>query len=149
MVQLGDPDKRSTDGSISSDASDTPTLTEQEWEEIYSKVQKKLREYKRAQERGDKEGVKRLVREIGGLMRSLAEGASDPEKRADWKRKAEEFDKASESGKENMLMDIGVGLGIIIASPFLLAGGILYGVGRLTQGLGNLLTGGNVGKFLK
>lgn len=145
MVQGVDPDKSSIGSS--SDSSETATLTEEEWQKNYSKLQKKLRKYNRAKKRGDEETVKRLVREIGEDMRNLGEGHSDPAARAEWTRKADEFDKAPESEKENMLMDIGIGLGLLVASPFLLAGGVLYGVGRLTQGLGNLLTGGKVGKL--
>ncbi|KAJ7474260.1 hypothetical protein FB451DRAFT_1248445 [Mycena latifolia] len=146
MTQFKDSDKRSI--SSTSD-SDTATLTEEEWQENLSKLQKKLRKYNRAKKRGDEEAIKRLMREIGQDMRSLAESHADPKVRAEWKEKADEFDRAPEGEQENMLMDIGKGLGIIIISPFLLAGGVLYGVGLFTKGLGNLLTGGAIGRLAK
>ncbi|KAJ7671847.1 hypothetical protein B0H17DRAFT_1084809 [Mycena rosella] len=144
MAQFPDSDKRSI-----SSASDTGTLTEEEWQEMLSKLKKKLRRYEQAKKRGDEETIKRLVREIGQLMSSLADGHSDPEVRAEWTRKANNFEKAPEEAKEHMLLDIGKGLGIIVASPFLVAGGILYGVGLFAQGVGNLLTGGIIGRVAK
>ncbi|KAF8208949.1 hypothetical protein K438DRAFT_1811476 [Mycena galopus ATCC 62051] len=82
-------------------------------------------------------------------MRKLADASDDLEKRAEWTRKADEFSKGSDDDKENMLMDIGKGLGIIVAAPFLLAGGVLYGVGLFAKGLGNLLSGGAIERRLK
>ncbi|KAJ6531673.1 hypothetical protein DFH09DRAFT_1326430 [Mycena vulgaris] len=107
-------------------------------------LQKKLRQYNRAKKRGHEETVKRRMREIPGL----GEGHSDPEVHAEWIRKAEAFETASEEDKQNMLLDIGKGLGIIIVSPFLLAGGVLYGVGLFIIGLGDL-TGGTIGRLGK
>ncbi|KAJ7751877.1 hypothetical protein DFH07DRAFT_825742 [Mycena maculata] len=144
MVQFPDSDN----GSMS-DSSDTSTLTEEEWRQTAAKLQKKLRKHNRAQKRGDETTIKSLEREIGELMRRLAQGHSDPAVRAEWARRADEFDKVSEVDKQNILLDIGKGLGIIVASPFILAGGVLYGAGLLTQGLGNLLTGGMMGKVFK
>ncbi|KAJ7836979.1 hypothetical protein B0H13DRAFT_184783 [Mycena leptocephala] len=140
MVQF---DKRSI--SSNSDSSDTETLTDEEWQKDLAKLQKKLKKYNRAKQRGDVGTAERLKSEIGRDMRGLAESASDPEVRAKWTKNADEFDSASESDKDNMLMNIGKGLGLIIASPFLLAGGVLYGVGLFTKGLGDLLTGGLLG----
>ncbi|KAJ6509694.1 hypothetical protein DFH09DRAFT_1183051 [Mycena vulgaris] len=146
MVQYKDSDKRSIS---SKSESDSETLTEEEWQQSRAKLQKKLRQYNRAKKRGDEETVKRLMRELPGDMRGLGEGHRDPNVCAEWIMKAEDFEKASEEDKENMLLDIGKGLGIIIVSPFLLVGGVLYGVGLFAKGLGNLFTGGAIGRLGK
>ncbi|KAJ7139122.1 hypothetical protein C8R44DRAFT_727231 [Mycena epipterygia] len=149
MAQMKDSDKRSISSTSDSESSETPTLTEEEWQEVLSQLKRKLRKLKKYKEQGRHEAaIKRLLREIEGLMRKLAQNHPDPKVRAEWTRKADEFNKASEREKENMLLDIGKGLGIIIVSPFLLPGGVLYGVGLFTKGLGNLLTAGKLGEFL-
>ncbi|KAJ7058750.1 hypothetical protein C8F01DRAFT_1147103 [Mycena amicta] len=75
-------------------------------------------------------------------MRDLAAHHPTLEDRTRWAVKADELEKAPDGEKEHILMDIGKGLGLIIALPFILAGGILYGVGLFVKGVGNILTGG-------
>ena len=40
----------------------------------------------------------------------------------------------------SVLKNIGMGLGIIVATPIAVAGGVLYGVGMVLKGIGNLMT---------
>ncbi|KAJ7152469.1 hypothetical protein C8R46DRAFT_1121307 [Mycena filopes] len=132
-------DQRST-GSSSSE--------EEKWQEMLAKLQKLLKKYDRAKKRGDEEAMKRLAADIEASMRAMADTHPDPAVKAEWTTKADDFGKAPEDAKENMLLDIGKGLALIIASPFMLAGGVLYGVGLFTKGLGNLLTGGAIGRAM-
>ncbi|KAJ6480396.1 hypothetical protein C8R45DRAFT_905950 [Mycena sanguinolenta] len=144
MVQCNDDsDKRSTNS-----VSDTETVTGEEWQALLQLLRDSLKQYNRAKTAGDQASLKKLAKEIETIMRDLADGHNDPAVQAEWTRKADEFSKASDVGKENMLLDIGKGLGIIIASPFILAGGVLYGAGLFVKGLGNLLTGGAIGRTL-
>ncbi|KAJ7150468.1 hypothetical protein C8R43DRAFT_494761 [Mycena crocata] len=153
MVQVTDSDQHST--SSSSDSSDK-TASEEEYqhrkEQFKAKLGKKLKKYERAKKRGDDAKAKTLLEEILAEMRDFAETSPNAEDSAYWRSKADALEKASESGDKesaNILADIGMGLGIIVASPFLLAGGVLYGVGRWTKGLGNLLTGGSAGRMFE
>ncbi|KAF7378156.1 MFS general substrate transporter [Mycena sanguinolenta] len=147
MVQrndIDDSDKRST----GSAASDTETVIEEEWQALLQLLRKSLKQYNRAKTANDQAAMKKLAKEIEEIMRKLADSHSDSAEQAEWTRRANEFSKASDAGKENMLLDIGKGLGIIIAAPFILAGGVLYGTGLFVKGLGNLLTGGAIGRAL-
>jgi hypothetical protein len=100
-------------------------------------LQRTLREYNRAktQARGDddEEAARRLVGEIEQLMR-LADSDGDPATSVEWKRRADEWSAASDTQKDNMLLDIGKGLDLIVAPPFLGAGGVLYGAGLFVKG---------------
>ncbi|KAF7368664.1 Telomerase Cajal body protein 1 [Mycena venus] len=146
MVQNGS-DKQSINSS--SGSLDTATLTEEELKAKVLKLHKKIKKYDRALKKGEMAKAKRLAREIEEDTREIAACHSDPAERAEWMKKADKFANAWDTDKEYMLLDIGKGLGLIVASPFMLAGGVLYGVGLLTKGLGNLLTGGTIGRALK
>ncbi|KAJ6594725.1 hypothetical protein B0H19DRAFT_913066, partial [Mycena capillaripes] len=111
---------------------------EEEWQRKRANLDKKFKKYQRAKERGDTAKAKKLEYELWQDMLSLAASHSDPAVRAEWKKKAEDFIRAAETGDESMVMDIAKGLGLVVAAPFILAGTALYGVGLLTKGLGNL-----------
>ncbi|KAJ7223285.1 hypothetical protein GGX14DRAFT_427300 [Mycena pura] len=124
----------------------TATLTELAgWEQIEDLLRQSLRTYELAQDRAE---VKRLRRTILRLMAALAEIHPDPVERGRYDARTKEFEKASDARKENILLDIGKGLGLVIVSPFLLTGGILYGLGLFLRGLGNTFTGGALGRFM-
>jgi hypothetical protein len=89
--------------------------------------------------------------EVVKAIKHVADSHPDPQVRAHWRQKAEEFEKGDDKVKSNILLDIGKGLGILLITPFALAGAvifgagaIIYGVGSVIKGLGSLLT---VGKF--
>ncbi|KAJ6480402.1 hypothetical protein C8R45DRAFT_905959 [Mycena sanguinolenta] len=129
-------------------ASNTETVTGDEWQALQKLLSKKLKEYNQAKTAGDRAAKKKLAKGIEALMRALADSHTDPAVQAEWTSKADEFSKASDARKDNMLLDIGKGLGLAIASPLLMAGGILYGLGLFGKGMGNLLTGGTIGRAL-
>jgi hypothetical protein len=109
-------------------------------------LQRTFREYNRAKTQGDddEEAARRLAREIEQLMGRLADSDGDPATSVEWTRRADEWRAASDTQKDNILLDIGKGLGLIVAPPFLGAGGVLYGAGLFVKGSGNLLTGGYI-----
>ncbi|CAE6437460.1 unnamed protein product [Rhizoctonia solani] len=98
---------------------------------------------------GDEATVKALDQEIVSAMHSVGDAYPDEESKDAWHTKAKQYDSSSADEKENILMPLAKGLGILIATPFAVAGGaifaaggILYGAGKTIQGVGNLLTGG-------
>ncbi|KAJ7223306.1 hypothetical protein GGX14DRAFT_694368 [Mycena pura] len=124
----------------------TATLAEPEgWEQIEDLLRQNLRRYEQAQDRNE---VEQLRRTIFRLMAALAEIHPDRVKRERYNARTKEFEEASDAQKENVLLDIGKGLGMIVVSPFLLTGGVLYGVGLFLRGLGNAFTGGALGRFV-
>ncbi|KAK7052606.1 MFS general substrate transporter [Favolaschia claudopus] len=131
--------------------SSTSTLAENELQTLLTLLRKKIHKYEKAKRSGDKDASAKLEREILVAMRNLSENHPDAAERAEWQQKAEAFAKAPENGSErdNMLLDIGKGLAMIIAAPFLLVGRVLYGVGLFTKGVGNLLTGGTIDRAMK
>ncbi|KAB5588618.1 Transmembrane protein [Ceratobasidium theobromae] len=106
-----------------------------------------------ARARGDQERVRNLDQQIPIAMRRIGDAYPDAERRLLWYRKAEEYDSAGMAEKETIAMSILKGLGLLIAAPLALAGGvvagtlftagaILYGVGKVVGGLGSALTAG-------
>ncbi|KAF7331272.1 MFS general substrate transporter [Mycena kentingensis (nom. inval.)] len=102
-------------------------------------ITQKLKEYARAKTRAERD---LLSAEIVGYMRKIAAISPDAKERAEYAARADQLEKAQGEEKDHILKDIGVGLGLILLMPFIAAGGILYGVGSLVKGIGNLLTGG-------
>src|ERR1700761_454764 len=115
------------------------------WGKIEDLIVQNLKRYELAQDRNE---VEQLRRTILRLMAGLAEIHPDRVKRERYDAKTKEFEEASDAQKENVLLDIGKGLGMIVVSPFLLTGGVLYGVGLFLRGLGNAFTGGALGRFV-
>ncbi|KAG8736239.1 hypothetical protein FRC12_017719 [Ceratobasidium sp. 428] len=106
-----------------------------------------LREQANAQ--GNTASVAALDEQISDIMRSISQAYPAGENRTYWQNTHRNFQAGSAQDKEHILMPIAKGLGIIIATPFALAGGvifaagaILYGVGKTVLGLGNMLTFG-------
>lgn len=107
-----------------------------------------------ARRQGNIEELPHVDRQIPAAMRRIGDAYPDQQARAQWYRDADEFESANPEEREHILMPIAKGLGILIATPFVLAGGIaggavfaagaiLYGAGKVVQGIGSLLTGGN------
>ncbi|KAJ1305628.1 hypothetical protein OPQ81_000625 [Rhizoctonia solani] len=102
-----------------------------------------------ASDTGDEAQVKALDRQIVSAMHDVGNAYPDQESKDAWYAKAGQYESSSAEEKENILMPLAKGLGILIATPFAVAGGaifaaggILYGAGKTIQGVGNLLTGG-------
>ncbi|KAG8743063.1 hypothetical protein FRC10_000445 [Ceratobasidium sp. 414] len=99
--------------------------------------------------RGGKSAARSIEINIVVKMRQIGDTYPDAESKSEWYKKAKVFEKGNDNDKENILMPLAQGLGILIAAPFVVAGGaifaaggILYGVGKTVLGVGNLLTGG-------
>lgn len=95
----------------------------------------------------------RIDRQIPVAMRDVGDAYHDQNTRRHWYQRAEEYERSPPDQREHILMPLARGLGILIATPFLLVGGIvggtlfaagsiLYGAGMAVKGLGTLLTGG-------
>jgi hypothetical protein len=104
----------------------------------------------------DQATVRQVERQIPAAMRRIGDAyllSANTETYQNWYRQAEEFERANPEEREHILMPIAKGLGLLIAAPLALAfgivggavftaGSILYGVGKVVQGLGSLFTGG-------
>jgi len=122
------------------------------WQAALRDLQRLIEQYEAAKGRDDQEAINVLEPKIAAAMRRLSEGHPDPRVREYWKTRAENFAGGDKKEKEHILADVGKGLLILLATPFVLvggvlfaAGGIIYGVGSVVKGLGNLLTGGMFG----
>ncbi|KAF7336384.1 MFS general substrate transporter [Mycena venus] len=133
---------------------DTATLAEADRSIALLKLRMMLEEYSRATAKGPRfrrdnsATTKRLLRNIPQQMRLLGLSQSDPQVCEDWMKKADEFEAASPKRKHNMLLDIAKGLGLMIVSPFLFVGGFIYGYGMMMKGIGNLLSGGTMSRWV-
>jgi hypothetical protein len=107
--------------------------------------------------RGDQTAVNTLdttivasMQHVGDAYATNANNApADQERVRQWHDMAGRFQAGGAEEREHILMPLAKGLGILIVTPFALAGGIIfaagsiiYGAGKVVQGLGNLLTGG-------
>ncbi|KAJ7705683.1 hypothetical protein B0H16DRAFT_692574 [Mycena metata] len=118
--------------------SSTSTISEVEWQTKLKKLEKQIRKYN-----WSKNGP-REANVIVASMRDLAASHIDPKVQAYWNRRADAFERAPDADRKSILLDIGRGLGILIAAPFAIAGAVLIGTGMLLKASGNLLTGGKV-----
>ncbi|KAG8697852.1 hypothetical protein FRC11_014808, partial [Ceratobasidium sp. 423] len=103
--------------------------------------------------RGDQAQFAQIEKDIPPAMRGVGDIYHNEKTQEEWYRRAKNFENTGPEEREDMLISIAKGLGLLIAAPLALAFGIvggvvftagsmLYGVGRLAQGLGALLTGG-------
>ncbi|KAJ7612561.1 hypothetical protein FB45DRAFT_301677 [Roridomyces roridus] len=147
MVTFDGTRRASTDSS----SSDSTTIdTEGEWKsQNLPRFEKLKRKFDRANE-GDKksERAARYAEKLVDLMKEFARTHPNAAERAKWEKRADDFKTSRAGGSDGgkILMDIAMGVGIIVAAPFAVAGAVLYGVGRLLTGIGNGLTGGQAGK---
>ncbi|KAJ7772971.1 hypothetical protein DFH07DRAFT_802077 [Mycena maculata] len=111
-----------------------PNISEAEWQAKLLKLQKKIRRYNWTK-RGDEA-------EILESMRDLSASHTDPQVQAYWTRRANDFEKAPDANKKDILVDIGRALGLFIAAPFAIVGGFLKGSGILLKKSGDVLTWG-------
>ncbi|KDN44226.1 hypothetical protein RSAG8_05699, partial [Rhizoctonia solani AG-8 WAC10335] len=106
-----------------------------------------------ARNRGDQAQIALIEERIALAMRGVGDAYPAGDARANWHRQAEQFRNANGEEREHILMPIAKGLGLLIAAPLALAGvivvgalgavgAVLYGAGKVVQGLGSLLTGG-------
>ncbi|KAJ7047890.1 hypothetical protein C8F04DRAFT_1387045 [Mycena alexandri] len=112
--------------------------SEVEWQTKLKSLEKKIRKYNWSKNGPSEASV------IVDSMRDLGASHSDPKVQAYWNRRADAFERAPDADRKSILLDIGRGLGILIAAPFAIAGAVLIGTGMLLKASGNFLTGGKV-----
>lgn len=124
------------------------------WKEALENMERALVVYDKTAKKGDDKEIEAAAENVVKKMRGVGAAHTDPAVKKEWDDKAERFAKEGKVGRRTMLGDIGMGLALLIATPFALAGaailaagGILYGVGSIVKGLGNLMTAGMVGKL--
>ncbi|CCO34938.1 hypothetical protein BN14_09049 [Rhizoctonia solani AG-1 IB] len=125
------------------------TSTEENAREQLNILQDLFQKRRDAANRGDKAEMAAVDQHIVSAMHNVGNAYPDEESKDAWHSKANQYESSNAEEKENILMPLAKGLGILIATPFAVAGGaifaaggILYGAGKTIQGVGNLLTGG-------
>ncbi|CAE6360471.1 unnamed protein product [Rhizoctonia solani] len=125
------------------------TSTEENARHQLNTLQDLFQKRRDAADRGDKAQIAALDQQIVSAMHSVGNAYPDEESKDAWHAKASQYESSTAEERENILMPLAKGLGILIATPFAVAGGaifaaggILYGAGKTIQGVGNLLTGG-------
>ncbi|KAG6838448.1 hypothetical protein C0991_011591 [Blastosporella zonata] len=95
------------------------------------------------------EREERQARNVVNAMYRVSDAHTNPEVKAEYKRKAKKFEEESSEQRRGKVNGSLTGLGILIASPFMfagaatfVAGSIVYGVGSVLMGLGDLMTAG-------
>jgi hypothetical protein len=118
------------------------------WQEELHRLRRLMRQYEN-KIGDDGESTARLANEIIQSMEHLAEMSPNAQVRSYWRDRAAGFAAGNRDVREHILADVGRGLLILLATPFALAGavlfaagGIIYGAGSIVRGLGNLLTFG-------
>lgn len=133
---------------VSSNLNATPSQ-EENARNLLNSLQDLFQWRRDAQSRGETAAVKAIDEQIVTTMRDVGDAYPDNESKAAWHAKADQYQSSDAEEKENILTPLAKGLGILIATPFAVAGGaifaaggILYGAGKTIQGIGNVLTGG-------
>ena len=109
----------------------------------------------KAQNRGDHAQVPLIEERIAQAMRHVGDTFPAGDIRRTWYSHAEQFRRANREEMEHILMPIAKGIGLLIVVPLALVGlivvgvldavgTVLYGAGKVVQGLGSLLTGGRL-----
>ncbi|OBZ68939.1 hypothetical protein A0H81_11049 [Grifola frondosa] len=113
---------------------------EDEWKAALTKVQNEIKRYQRAKREGNKEEKEEAARNIPEYMRRAGDLHTDPDVKAKFYRNAEEFAAGDDEARDKMLHPFVQGLIILLAAPFAVAAGIIYGTGKLIEGIGKALT---------
>jgi hypothetical protein len=127
----------------------TPSTEEETWKASLDDLKKQMELYEVALKNGDDRKTEEEARKTVASIRNVGDSHTDPRVKKEWHEKAEKFSKASPSKRVTLFDDVGKGLIILLATPFMLAGSavfaagsILYGAGLVVRGLGNVLTEG-------
>ncbi|KAF8910611.1 hypothetical protein CPB84DRAFT_1635768, partial [Gymnopilus junonius] len=83
----------------------------------------------------------RAAENVASGMHAVADAHPDEKTRRKWHQNADNFMNASPEERDNALKDIGKGLLMIIATPFVLAGLGLYAAGTIVGGVASVLKG--------
>jgi len=131
---------------------DNPSEEEQGWTTALDNLNTQMVTYNVVSKQGDDVETEAEAQKVAAAMRNVGDSHADPRITKEWHKKAQRFSKAGPSERVELFDDIGKGLLILLATPFLLAGAaifaagaIVYGAGTLVKGLGNVLTGGLLG----
>jgi hypothetical protein len=119
------------------------------WRQALSEIQRLLTAYQDAKAKGDKNVIMITEGLLVDSMRRPAQIRPDCEEARQWEMKANDFVKADNEGKENILEGVGKGLLILIGAPVVTVGAVLYGLGKILAGVGHLLTFGTINKVKK
>ncbi|KAF8603614.1 hypothetical protein BDV93DRAFT_556312 [Ceratobasidium sp. AG-I] len=130
-----------------------PSVSDNEQEDnvraLLEALQNLMKQRDEARSHNDTAAVHSIEIKIAATMRSLGDAYPDEESKREWREKADAYEQGNDVEKEHILMPLAKGLGILIATPFAVAGGaifaagaIVYGAGKTVEGLGNTLTGG-------
>jgi hypothetical protein len=126
---------------------------EENWQRALRNLEAQMAQYEKARADGDEALQGQLAIRIVEAMRNLSNIHPRPEMRNYWRGRADAFEVGDNTERGHILVDVGKGLLILLATPFALAGAaifaagaIVYGAGTLVKGLGNALTGGIFGR---
>ena len=128
---------------------DSPSPEEETWVASLDSLKRQMVIYENISKGGDNRMAEAEAQKVVAAMRKVGDSHTDPKVRKEWYGKADKFANASSSERAGLFDDIWKGLLILLATPFKLAGAILFaageilhGTGMLVKGLGNVLTGG-------
>lgn len=133
-------------------------FNEDAWNTTLRQLQNKLQDFEnnkdwRGKRKGKKNGKENssTIKDIIGTMIQLASLHPDARVKDEIKKQAERIESADD--KENVFRDFRKGVGLLLLTPFALAGAavfaagtLIYGSGKIVIGLGNILTLGKLRK---
>jgi hypothetical protein len=132
-----------------SESESSGSAEEESWKASLDGLKKQMTVYQNVSKKEDHRATEAEAQKVVAAMRNVGDSHTDPRVKKEWHEKAVKFSKANASERVTLFDDIGKGLLILLATPFALAGAVIfgagaivYGVGMLVKGLGNVLTGG-------
>lgn len=90
------------------------------WKEALANMERAMVVYDKAAKKEEDKETEAAAEEVVKMMRRVGAAHTDPAVKKEWNDKAEKFAKAGKAGRRSMLGDIGMGLALLIATPFAL-----------------------------
>lgn len=133
-------------GETAEDSASAPPAYTSAYDEALKEAQGALVRYEKAQAAGDNAAKASAAEEVPRAYRGAAEHAPDAQKADEHRRTADEWAGASDAKRGAMLHPLLKGVLVLLALPFAVAGGAVYGAGVLLMGIGDVLTGTSKGR---
>jgi len=116
---------------------------DEEWKSKLADLQALLQQYQCERARADLAPAERarMDAQIADVMRGLSEQHTDPMVKTYWCQRAYAFAMGTDKEKDTILDGVGRGLLILLATPFAVAGAVIFAAGSIVYGTGTLIAG--------
>ncbi|KAK7677247.1 hypothetical protein QCA50_019748 [Cerrena zonata] len=129
---------------------DFDTKSDGEWHAVLQHLAISTKKYESLSKRNTSE-KERTSLEILSLLRRASETHPDEHVRDAFRREADAWERGDRKTKKDLrpLKLFLQGIGLVVIMPFLMAGALLHGTGKIISSMGNVMALGQLNKFVK